>query len=225
MILERVAEVDSTQAVLKARAASGGGEVALRAGRQSAGQGRMGRTWQTVDGNLHLSVLLRPGALRWPGHWSLLSAVALVDAVRAAWDGPGALRLKWPNDVLLDGGKLAGILLDAGASPEPWLVIGFGVNLAAGPEGLGRKVASLGGAVTPEAFAGLLLAAMQRWRGRYGAEGFGPVRAAWLAAGHAPGEAIVAGATAGRFLGLRDDGALLLEGPDGTVAVVAGEVS
>ena len=230
--LEVVEETGSTSDTLKARAGGPGPETALLARRQSGGRGRLGRPWHSVEGNLHLSVLLRPQSLRWPGHWSILAAVALVDAVRPLLPAPGALRLKWPNDLLLGGGKLAGILLDAGtAASGPWLVIGFGVNLAGAPPGLGRPVACLASAApapAPEAFAGRLLEGLQRWRARYAAEGFAPVRAAWLAAAHAPGERIVVSLGGervhGAFRGLGDDGSLLLAGPGGALAVTAGEL-
>ena len=228
--LEMVDEIGSTSEALKARAACPGPEAALLARRQSGGRGRLGRPWQSIDGNLHLSVLLRPQSLRWPGHWSILAAVALADTVRP-YAPAGTLRLKWPNDLMLNGGKLAGVLLEAGTAPGPWLVIGFGVNLAGAPSDLGRPVACLASATpapAPEAFASLLLHALQRWRARYAAEGFAPVRAAWLAAAHAPGERIVVGAGGqrvhGAFRGLGDDGALLLDGPEGRLAITAGEL-
>ena len=228
--LETADEIGSTSEALKARAAYPGPETALLARRQTGGHGRLGRPWQSIDGNLHLSVLLRPQSLRWPGHWSILAAVALADTVRS-YLPTGALRLKWPNDLMLDGGKLAGVLLEAGVAAGPWLVIGFGVNLAGAPSGLGRPVACLASAAPapePEAFAGRLLQTLQHWRARHAAEGFEPVRAAWLAAAHAPGERIVVGTGAqrvhGAFRGLGDDGTLLLDGPGGELAITAGEL-
>jgi len=230
--LERVDEIGSTSEALKARAALDAyEEVALLARRQTAGHGRLGRTWRSVEGNLHLSALLRPRTLRWPGHWSILSAVALADAVRPYVRDPLRLRLKWPNDLMLDDGKLAGILLEAGIADPPWLVIGFGVNLAGAPLDLGRPTSCLadaGPAPAPEQFAVRLLDFLQRWRERYGREGFAPVQAAWLAIAHAPGDLVAAGAgrqrVQGAFRGLAPDGALLLDGPDGVVVVTAGEV-
>jgi len=219
--LEQVDEIGSTSEALKARAASGApGEVALLARWQSGGHGRHGRTWRSVDGNLHLSVLLRPQSLRWPGHWSLLAAVALADAVREYVPDPGALRLKWPNDLLLVRpfqAKLAGILLEAGIGGEPWLVIGFGVNLAVAPVDLERPTACLADlcpAPPPDEFASHLLDGLHRWRSRYGREGFAPVRAAWLAAAaHTRGESVAIGIGSNRiqgtFCGIGPDGALL----------------
>lgn len=229
--LETVDEIGSTSEALKARAAGSGPEIALLARRQSGGHGRLGRPWQSIDGNLHLSVLLRPQSLRWPGHWSILAAVALADTVRALLPEDSALRLKWPNDLMLGGGKLAGILLEAGVTSGPWLVVGFGVNLAGAPSGLGRPVACLASvapAPAPEAFAARLLHVLQGWRDRYAVEGFAPVRAAWLAAAHAPGEPVVVGMggqrVRGTFRGLGHDGTLLLDGPEGELAITAGDL-
>lgn len=229
--LEVVDEIGSTSDALKLRAAGPGPEIALLARRQTGGHGRLGRTWRSIEGNLHLSVLLRPPTLRWPGHWSILAAVALADTVRCYLPEPDALRLKWPNDLLLGEGKLAGILLEAGIAKAPWLVVGFGVNLAGAPPGLGRPTASLTSVCpvpAPEAFAARLLDVLQGWRRRYGSEGFAPVQAAWLAAAHALGEPITVGVGArrlcGAFRGLGDDGTLLLDGPDGVFAVAAGEL-
>ncbi len=230
--LEIVDEIGSTSDALKARAAAfPGQEAALLARRQTSGHGRLGRTWHSIEGNLHLSVLLRPQTLRWPGHWSILAAVALADTVRGYLPEPNALRLKWPNDLLLGEGKLAGILLEVGVAAGPWLVIGFGVNLAGAPPGLGRLLACLASvcpAPAPEEFAARLLDVLQGWRRRYGSEGFAPIQAAWLAAAHATGEPVVVGVDERRlqgvFRGLGDDGTLLLDGPDGVLAITAGEL-
>lgn len=229
-ILEIVDEIGSTSDALKARADSGAPEAALMARRQSSGRGRLGRPWETISGNLHLSVLLRPHSLRWPGHWSILSAVALADAVRERLPDPAALRLKWPNDVMLGGGKLAGILLEADAGTAPWLVIGFGVNLAGAPAGLGRATAALAPhAPPPEVFARRLLARLQAWRARYEAEGFDPVRDTWLQSAHIVGDSVTAtvgaGRVEGRFAGLAQDAALLLDTPSGRMTIPAGEVA
>ena len=228
--LEIVAETTSTSEVLKRRAEAGEGEVALLARRQTAGQGRLGRRWETVDGNLHLSVLLRPGRPVAPGPWSLLAAVAVAGAL-APLLPPGSLRLKWPNDVLLNGAKLAGILLDAGANPAPWLVIGIGINLAGSPNGLDRATASLADWTVPpppETFAPTVLASLDAWRSRYAVEGMAPVRTAWLALGPEAGTpltATVAGRPVqGRFVTLAPDGTLVLDTPEGRVTVSSGEL-
>jgi len=238
--LQHVAEAASTSETLRRLAETGHGETALMADRQTAGRGQRGRVWSSTEGNLHLSVLLRPPAPFMPGHWSLLAAVALAAALRPLLPWPA--RLKWPNDVLLDGGKLAGILLEAGTLPSggslpgagsqpAWLVIGFGVNLVQAPVGLDRAVACLAdhGPVPPAAaFARLLLEQLADWRQRYEREGFMPIRAAWLADGPHAGDAIAIGSgdtrLEGRFHGIGPEGGLLLEQDGAIRTIMSGEV-
>lgn len=234
----RIHEVlPSTSDVIAQLAAAGEPEgAAVLARRQTAGRGTQGRGWDSRTGNLHLSILLRPaGPLREAPQWGLLAAVALADAVAPLLPEPAALRLKWPNDLLLGGAKMAGILAEAAADGQggiAWLCLGIGVNLAHAPEVPGRATACLadaaGTAPTPEAFAGDLLAALDRRCAQHRAEGFAPIRAAWLARGPAP-EAEIAirrgGAEiAGRFAGLAEDGSLLLASDGRIRAVASGEV-
>jgi len=228
--LEIVDTIDSTSDELKRRLGAGlVGQAALLARRQSGGRGRLGRVWTSPPGNLYLSVLLRPETLRWPGHWSLLSALALAEAVCVHGADPARVRVKWPNDVLLGGGKLAGILLEAGHHPAPWLMLGIGVNLLVAPEGLGRATACLGPeAAPPEVFAPTVLDRLSAWRERYEAGGFETLRTAWLERGHRLGEAVTATAGTrrieGLFAGLTETGAMRLDTPTGLVVVSSGEV-
>lgn len=157
--LEVVEELDSTSSELIRRAVAGPhGSVALLARRQTGGRGRLGRSWQSFEGNLHLSVSFGLLDQLAAGHWSLLAAVALLDALRKFAPDQLAFSLKWPNDVLLYGRKLAGILLKLVPDPEGKfrLVIGFGVNLAVAPADMDRPViclADIGTAVEIEAVA------------------------------------------------------------------------
>ena len=219
--LEIAEALPSTSETLKARAQAGAAEQALFARRQTAGRGRMGRSWVSPEGNLHLSILLHPRAPFTPGHWALLAAVALLETTAAHLPDPARLTLKWPNDLLLDGAKLAGILLDAGhAGPVPWLVIGIGMNLVAAPTDLGRPTAALAQHTSPPdpvAFAHALLQTMQTWRARYDAEGFPPIRSAWLRHGPRPGASLQPGAS---FHGLAEDGALLADTPAGVIRII-----
>jgi BirA family transcriptional regulator, biotin operon repressor / biotin---[acetyl-CoA-carboxylase] ligase len=138
--------------------------------------------------------------------------------------------LKWPNDVLLDGIKCSGILLERQGEA---LVIGMGVNLAHHPEGTERPATSLAAAglavPTPAALLDELAPAFAHWRGLWAAEGFAPIRAAWLARVAGIGGRIVARlgneSPEGLFTGLADDGALLMRLDDGSLrAIHAGEV-
>ena len=227
-VLERIEDIDSTSSELMRRLEAGAAPgVALLARRQTAARGRLGRPWAAIEGNFFLSVSVEVDRLRCAGHWALLAGVALVQALEV----PGA-RLKWPNDVVVDGRKLAGILVEAVARPNgAVLVVGIGVNVVAAPEGLGRPVAclaELGVSLEAEAVAGAFLAMFAGWVGRYRVGGFTPVRAAWLAVGPAMGERLSVQHGAERldgvFAGLGDDGALLLDVDGRVVAISAGEV-
>lgn len=210
--------------------------LALLARRQTAGRGRSGRSWHSPEGNLYLSVLLRPtGSAREAGQWTLLAAVALAEAASALEPDSAALRLKWPNDLLRHGAKAGGILAECaiarGDGVEAglaWMVIGFGVNLATAPALPDRPTATLARAEAPEVFAARLLAALDRWRAVQAAQGFAPIRRAWEARGPARGAALevrVGPATiSGRFAGLAEDGSLLVETDQGLRRIVAGEV-
>ena len=221
----------STQDLLLRLAAAGEPEgLAVLARRQTAGRGREARSWHSPAGNLHLSVLLRPGgAVRDSARWSLLAAVALAEALAEGTPDPDAIRLKWPNDVLLGPRKLAGVLTECAgdsAGRIEWLVIGCGANLASAPAVPGREVAclaDLGPTPAPETIAIRLLAALDRWCG----ESFTAVRAAWMRRGPAPGSPITlhqAGrTTTGLYAGLAEDGSLLLDTGAGPRAHSTGE--
>jgi BirA family transcriptional regulator, biotin operon repressor / biotin---[acetyl-CoA-carboxylase] ligase len=227
-------ELPSTSSHLVALAREGAPEgLAVLALRQTAGRGRDGRRWADAAGNLALSVLLRPGhPAREAPQWGLLGGVALAETARAADPEPGALSLRWPNDLLRHGAKCGGVLAESALSADgglAWLVLGFGVNLAHAPAVPGRATARLGRAEPPEAFAARLLDRVAAWRRVRDAEGFGPVRAAWAAHGPARGQRIAArcgnGTAEGAFAGLGEDGGLLLETGQGAVLrIAAGEV-
>ncbi len=146
--------IDSTNAeALRLAGAGEDGGLWIWAAVQEAGRGRAGRSWASPAGNLHASLLLRPRVpLATALQLSLLAGVAAHDAVSALAAGAGVtptLRLKWPNDILLDDAKLGGILLESRSGAEadaPAVVIGIGLNLARAPDDLGRPVASLAAA-------------------------------------------------------------------------------
>jgi len=234
--LRVVAEAPSTSDLLAALAAEGApAGTAVLARRQTAGRGRAGRGWESPDGNLHLSVLLRPEApVPQAPLFGLAAAVALADAAASTLPPEVPLRLKWPNDVLLADAKAGGILCEATAGPGggiAHLVLGIGVNLACAPALPDRPTAcfaAFGPPPDPVAFAARLLEALGHSLEQLAAEGFAPVRAAWLARGPAPGSPVtVRGAGVpqrGRFVGLAEDGALLLEQDGQILAISAGEI-
>ena len=200
------------------------------ADRQTAGRGRRGRVWNDGAGNLMASVLVRSqGATQ---QLSFVAALALHEALGSltAPAGDGRFALKWPNDVLLDGIKCSGILLERQGNA---LVIGIGANLAGHPQGTERPATSLAAAglpvPAPVQLLHELMPAFAALRQLWEREGFAPIRARWLAAAAGLGGRLVARLGSenpeGRFAGLAEDGALLLALDDGAVrAIHAGEV-
>jgi BirA family biotin operon repressor/biotin-[acetyl-CoA-carboxylase] ligase len=136
--------------------------------------------------------------------------------------------LKWPNDLMLGGRKFAGILLERGGDR---VAVGFGVNLATAPELGGRRGASLGGKILPEAFAPLLAGSFARLLGLWRESSPAMLAQAWLTRAHPVGSRLTVHASgdatiSGDFDGLEADGALRLRLPDGSVEIVrAGDVS
>jgi BirA family biotin operon repressor/biotin-[acetyl-CoA-carboxylase] ligase len=197
----------------------GGWLVALD---QEAGRGRQGRTWLSVPGNFYASTIVQlrsgdPAAQT----LSLAAALALAEAVEIAVPGQSLL-LKWPNDLLLGGRKLAGILLERSGDR---IAVGFGVNLAAAPELPDRKGASLGGKVLPEAFAPLLAASFARLIDLWRQSSSALLAQAWLARAHPIGTPLTVHSGAdetvtGTFDGVEPDGALRLRLADGRIRTV-----
>ena len=176
-----------------------------------------------------MSVLLRPAAA--PATWSALSlvaAVAVADALEAA--AGLAPRLKWPNDVLVGGKKIAGILLESRLGADPVVVLGIGVNL--GPRAVAEdlrhsatSVALEGGRpLDREAALNAVLERLDGWLERWTRQGLAPVRARWRALADTLGRHVAVDGVAGLAVDLDADGALLIRAPDGTRRVVAGEV-
>ena len=156
-----------------------------------------------------------------------MAGLALIEAIDVAVPGL-ALMLKWPNDLLLLGKKLAGILLERSGDR---VVIGFGVNLASAPDLPTRPCASLGGRVTPEAFAPLLAASVTRLLDLWRTSEPSSLAQAWLARTHPTGTRLTVHSTgdemiSGRFDGIEPDGALRLRLDDGHLDIVrAGDIS
>lgn len=220
-------EVESTNRAAFERASAGeAGPLWIMARRQTAGRGRSGRQWASEPGNLHASLLVQPGCP--PAvvpQLSLVSGVAVMDAIQQALGSRDvALRLKWPNDVLIGQAKCAGILAESMTGREVvTAVIGIGINLAWHPSGLGRAATSLaehGTHVSPEAMLDMLASAMQRWLEAWqGGAGFGAIRQAWLERAGPLGEACSVNTGTerleGKFLGLDPAGALLMQDEKG----------
>jgi BirA family biotin operon repressor/biotin-[acetyl-CoA-carboxylase] ligase len=232
--IETVPETGSTSIDLLRRL--GAGEAVpegywLIADRQTAGRGRQGRGWLDAPGNFMGSTVVWLGARDpSPSTLSFVAALAAYDAVIGHQGNPRALQLKWPNDLLLGGAKLSGILLERVGDAA---VVGIGVNLAGAPSLEGRAtshLAALGPAPGRDAFARALAASfdgeLARWR-QFGLE---PLLARWLSAAHPLGSPLSVHASdgsrvTGTFDGLEPDGALRLRLADGARRVIhAGDV-
>jgi BirA family biotin operon repressor/biotin-[acetyl-CoA-carboxylase] ligase len=226
--LELFDELGSTSDHCVAAAKSGAPEgLAVQALRQTAGRGSRGRAWQAPEGNLNLSVLLRPSrSASESGLFSLLTGVAVAEALEAL--GAPPTMLKWPNDILLNGEKLAGILIDAAPRDQKidWLVIGIGINLAQAPSIPGRATTSLavhGLQISPQAAAAAMLESLSRWHDASGEN----IQKSWLAQGHKIGTSIeIQGATPriGTFAGLSPSGELLLAANDRIERISTGDI-
>ncbi|MGH6889534.1 MAG: biotin--[acetyl-CoA-carboxylase] ligase [Rhizomicrobium sp.] len=235
--LRHFTELDSTNAEARRMAASGAPvPLWICADRQTQGRGRRGRVWDSRRGNLAATLLL------WPkkpvAECAQLSFVAaLAVAATVARHAPEAdIRVKWPNDVLAGGSKIAGILLESaseeGARPA-WLAVGIGINLASHPEGTefpATSLSALNANVPPVAEALTVLArAWTRWYDIWTEQGFGPVRDGWLARAAGLGGRIRArlggGESSGVFEGIDGSGALLLREHSSRLRTIsAGEV-
>jgi BirA family biotin operon repressor/biotin-[acetyl-CoA-carboxylase] ligase len=231
--LRRYETIDSTNLEAQ-RLAAGGlrGPLWLIAYEQGAGKGRLGRTWLSARGNLYSSLLLPVAA---PAtvipQIAFVTALAVHDAV-AGFCGAGKVRLKWPNDCLLDGAKVAGILCETAAGGQ--VVIGCGINVAHSPQGLAYATSHVqqhapdaSVEAVYAAYAAALEARLGQWQQGVG---FGGILAAWQERAHGLGQAVhvVAGARRleGVFTGLSDDGALCVKMADGTrETIYAGDVT
>jgi BirA family biotin operon repressor/biotin-[acetyl-CoA-carboxylase] ligase len=210
--------------------------VWIRADRQSAGRGRRGRAWQSPAGNLAATLLLRPD--KPAGVCAQLSFVAAIAAAETVSRiVPAAdTRVKWPNDILADGRKIAGILLESasgrGAVPA-WLAIGIGINLGSFPEDVEVPAISAAalGAMPPAPHDALtqLAGSFAKWYDIWRAQGFAPVRDAWLARAAKLGSRVTARLAtkdvSGVFEGIDETGALILRvGAGRTRLIAAGDV-
>jgi BirA family biotin operon repressor/biotin-[acetyl-CoA-carboxylase] ligase len=213
-----------------ALAASGLEEgVWLLAERQTLGRGRLDRSWASPPGNLYTSTLVRIRPSDPPAPTlALVAAVALEETVSAYV--PGMAVLKWPNDLLIDGAKLSGILLERAGDA---VVIGIGVNLAHHPTDTDRRATSLAVydvAVAPEDFIETLAEAFARWVECWRGQGIDMVRRRWVANAHPIGTPLNVRlpdgpGIDGLFDGLDPEGALILRLADGTRRVIhAGDV-
>lgn len=208
----------------------------IMARRQTAARGRQGRAWQNPEGNLAATLLMRPlggpadAALR-----SFMAANALFETLALHVDRT-KLAVKWPNDVLLSGGKVAGILLESMGTAQglDWLAIGVGVNLAVVPDGVQdaafppTALSEHGDAVSPEAFLEELAANYATEEAIFAELGFARIREDWLKRAARLGEVITARTSreeiTGTFESIDEAGNLILRTPKGAQVIAAADV-
>jgi BirA family transcriptional regulator, biotin operon repressor / biotin---[acetyl-CoA-carboxylase] ligase len=228
----RLGVVDSTQAVAFALAERGAADgTVVVADSQRAGRGRESRRWHDEPGaSLLCSILVRPRVP--PAQWPLLSLVTGVAVAHALRRGAGvAARLKWPNDVVVEGRKLAGILLESRLASPPAVVIGIGINVGQErfPGELSGMATSIrlvtGRSADREALLPVLLEELTAWRDRLEHEGFAPVREAWKALSATLGRDVRGDEVSGRAVDLDLDGALVIDDGRRRHRLVAGELS
>ena len=237
--VEWLESVQSTMDEARQRAEAGADNFTLVwASEQLGGRGRQGRDWASPKGNLYLSIVLRPACTpAVAAQMSFLTAIALGEAVGKVAPPMAEVTFKWPNDVLLNSRKAAGILLEskAGADGEiEYLLIGLGVNIQSHPEDTPFPATSLKfEGCTPEVNEAAVLEAFSRpflaWVNRWLDEGFAPVRKAWLNHAAHKGEEIEVRLhdeiLKGVFDDLDEEGHLLLKLADGeTRKISAGDV-
>lgn len=239
-------EVTSTNTVAKELAQKAADRqakqgIVVTAENQTAGKGRLGRPWTSAQGTgICCSVVLAPMmTLAEASRFSFIAATAIAEGVRR-YTGLD-VQIKWPNDLVLNGRKICGILVEMVAEAEhvDYFVLGFGLNVnqtsADFPQEIAQKATSLaiqsGVKIDRMALLCQILLSIEEHLALYQSQGFAPIRQKWLASACFLGEKVVIRQQEriideGTVQGIDEDGALLLERPDGqTVRILAGDVS
>jgi len=228
-----MAQCASTNGELLQRAQDGAASgTVVVAERQTAGRGRMGRNWCAEPGaSLTFSLLWRFPAGTQPHGLSLAVGVAVIEALTDF--GIDALALKWPNDVLSNGRKLAGVLVEMLPGTTHVVVIGIGINLklpATLPDDVRATAAAVDAPLSPNDLLARLLTRLHEVLTEFGGDGFSALRQRWLAhCGHIDTSVTIlsefAPALTGQCIGVDVDGALLVETPVCIQRIISGDVS
>ena len=230
--------IDSTNSECRRMAANGAGDgTIIQALSQSSGRGRRGRKWESPEGNLYFSMVLKPDCTVTRGlGLSFVAAVAMCDALGSLMAPMTEVLVKWPNDILLNRRKVCGFLLESSSDETgnlKWLIVGCGVNVQTFPDNVEFPATSM-------AFEGcsrvplreillLFVRHFKRWRDVWQKEGFLPIRTAWLSRAIGLGENITARLSddshTGKFVDITEDGSLLIETVDGRkIVVTSGDI-
>ncbi|MDD3287986.1 MAG: biotin--[acetyl-CoA-carboxylase] ligase [Alphaproteobacteria bacterium] len=232
--IHSIMETGSTNTDAKKAASEGALEgLIIHAFKQTTGKGRHGRTWESPEGNLYFSILLRPNCkLADVSAYNFITALAIFDTVQSFLPKAN-IELKWPNDVMISGKKVSGILIETAEAVEgviDWLVIGIGINIKAYPQEAGYPATSLeaeGAMVSIREVLDLYLKNFESWRLLLLSNGFTPIRQIWLKrvrrgqiSVRLPDETVV-----GEFVGIDDLGKMILRTTDGVEhSIAAGDV-
>ena len=235
-----LARVGSTNAEALRLAPSLSGPAWVLTHDQTQGRGRRGRGWSMPKGNFAATLVLRPrGGIATAAQLSFVAALALHDTLAQVCGPSARIAIKWPNDVLLNGGKVAGILLESSGDGQgvPAVAVGIGVNLAAAPDQVGLEPTALpavsvlgesGIAIPADDFLDILAPAFAAWLGQFETFGFAPIRHAWLARATRIGQPIIArigtSELHGVFEGIDNQGALILVTAGGRQAIPAADI-
>lgn len=223
--------VGSTNDVARSMAEAGAPHATvIHADEQTAGRGRRLHTWFSPFGNLYLSVLLRTGqAARRNIELSFLSALAVADTVEQLLPSKIEVLLKWPNDVLVHGSKISGVLLEQVGDA---IIIGIGLNISQAPTNTAYKTTTIvanGGTASVNAAREILLCSLGSYLATWRDTGFLPISDQWLSRSHAIGAVLQVnqqgGTISGVFAGLDSGGALLLDTASGRRRIFAGDIA
>ena len=217
--------VDSTNDLAKQLARNGEFDVAVMAEQQTKGRGRSGNDWISPKGNLYLSLIVADKvALKDAGQLSFVTAVALYNTLKKHTDSK--LEQKWPNDLLLNGKKVSGILLESEAAGQnaQWIVIGLGVNIQNAPENASR----LEGEVSPQKLAQLFLIEFSNVLDLWRKSGFDQVRGMWVENAKGIGQNISVRlpreTKVGVFKDIDETGCLILNQQGKDIKIASGDV-
>ncbi len=231
--------VDSTNAEAKRLAAEGEEKAPdgtlVWAKEQTDGRGRRGRKWHSPPGNLYCSLIMRPDvAAAKAAELSFVAGLAIFDALGSVGEPGHQVHLKWPNDVLLNDHKVAGLLLETetgGGEIPDWVILGLGVNVGVFPGDTDFPATSFRAeqwAATEVDFLESFCRHFMVWAGKWLEEGFAPIRKTWLQRCYGLGEEIEVRldneTLKGVFTDLDEDGALVLKTADGERRITAGDV-
>jgi BirA family biotin operon repressor/biotin-[acetyl-CoA-carboxylase] ligase len=227
-------EIDSTN--LEARRLIENGidnDFVILASKQSKGRGRKGKEWISDEGNLYLSLILRPYGKSYTFcQLSFITALALYDAISILSKDsqkPIDLKLKWPNDILVNNAKISGILLESARhTNKEYIIIGVGVNVKVAPEEIGQKTASLeqicGSRIDVNDVLGLFMSNFHKYYRRWQMDGFAQLRRLWLSRAHKIGEIVTIAhdnlRVSGAFKDINNQGAIRLKLASGQISIM-----